>query len=324
MFRPPYMTYGSHLVDNQQAALSFLTQQLSIIEPGVYKIRYPNVQYPELVPVDSSGNEWAKSITFFSSEQVGKAQWFHSQATDIPIADVSRDKFEQGIEMAAIGYRYNTEELAQAMMVPGLNLTADRASAAKRIYEEFVDDVALRGDTQKGWYGLINQPTITAVNAPADGTGSSPLWSTKTDVQIMRDFNSILTGMYLSTLTLEQADTVLMPLQLLTDLSSRQFGVLNMTVLDWLRDRNLNTFTSRMPLEIRGVRGLETAGDAGSGRIVAYRKDPQVIKLHIPMPHKFLPPWPRSALVTDIPGIFRLGGVEIRRPSAFRYMDHVM
>lgn len=320
MYRPYF-----NWMDAQQGALSFLVQQLTIIEPEIYRIRYPDIQYPALIPVDTTGNEWAKSITFFSIDHVGRAQWFHHTANDVPVADITRDKFEQGIEMAAIGYRYTLEELGQAMSTPGLNLTSERGAAAKRAYDEFVDDIALRGDTTKNMIGLINQtsPFITVVNAPADGTASSPYWTAKTNVQIMRDFNSLLTGMYTASLTIDIADTVLMPISVITSLSEMQMPNLPITVLDWIQTHNLYTFLTKQPLDIRAVRGLEVAGDSNTGRIVAYRKDPQVLKIHIPMPHRFLPIWQRGPMTFDIPGVFRLGGLEIRRPTAFRYLDHV-
>jgi hypothetical protein len=59
-------------LDAQQAALTFLVQQTSYIEPEVYKQRYPDVQYPQLIPVDTSANEWAKSVTYFSMDQAGR------------------------------------------------------------------------------------------------------------------------------------------------------------------------------------------------------------------------------------------------------------
>jgi hypothetical protein len=87
------------IVDAQQA-LGFLVEQTSHIETEVYKIEYPDIQYPNLVPVDTSANEWTKSVTFFSMDKVGAADWFHHAATDMRLADVVRSKFEQGIEMA--------------------------------------------------------------------------------------------------------------------------------------------------------------------------------------------------------------------------------
>lgn len=309
--------------DTQQQALGFLVSQTSYIEAEVYKIRYPDIQYPNLIPVDTSAPEYAKSITFYSSDQFGKAGWFHHMADDIPMADVSREKFETGVEMAGIGYRYTLEELAQAAMIPGMNLQPDRAAAARRAYEEFVDNVALRGDTDKGWTGLINDPNVTPIPAIADGTGASSHWADKTAAQIMRDVNNALTGIWSDSLMIEMADTILLPMLALTDISQRQVDNTTMTVLDWIKAHNVFTETTGGQLTFRAVRGLETAGVNGDGRMICYRRDPQVIKLHIPMPHRFLPVWQRGPITFDVPGIFRLAPLDIRRPGAVRYIDGI-
>jgi hypothetical protein len=57
--------------------------------------------------------------------------------------------------------------------------------------------------------------------------------------------------------------------------------------------------------------------------MVAYRRDPMVVKLHIPMIHRFLPVWQTGPIVYDIPGIFRVGSVEVRRPGAMAYVDGI-
>ncbi len=71
------------------------------------------------------------------------------------------------------------------------------------------------------------------------------------------------------------------------------------------------------------MRGLETAGAAGVARMVAYRRNPQVLKLHIPMPHRFLPVYQDGPLNFVVPGVFRLGGLDIRRPKEIRYGDGI-
>ena len=102
-------------MDATQQAFGFLRQELSIVEPGVYRTVFPEVQYKGLVPVTTGGWEWAKSVTFTSMTSVGRAQWFHSQARDVPVAEVLMEQFETRIEMAAIGYRYGIEEVQTAM-----------------------------------------------------------------------------------------------------------------------------------------------------------------------------------------------------------------
>ncbi len=317
------------MADAQQA-LGFLVRQASHIEAEVVRIQYPDIQYPQLIPVDTSANEWAKSVTFFSLDKIGAANWFHHEAKDMPIADVQRSKFEHTIEMAGIGYRYTLEELGHSMLIPGTNLSSERAEAARRAYEEFVDNIALRGDTNKGMTGLMNDANVSVTHAIADGgttlgaTTGSPDWSDKSGEQIARDINDALAGIYTASLQVEMADTVLLPVASMLIAANKQHSAASdTTTLEWIKKNNVFTSQTGQPLTIRGVRGLETAGAGSTGRMVVYRRDPRVLKLHIPMTHRFLPVWQTGPIVFDIPGIFRLGGLEIRRPGAVRYVDGV-
>ncbi len=90
--------------DTFQNALAFMVSQAAYIEPQVYRMRYPDLNYAAYVPIDTSANEWAKAVTFFSLDQIGQADWYNHLARDVPLADIQRQKHEQAIEMAAIGY----------------------------------------------------------------------------------------------------------------------------------------------------------------------------------------------------------------------------
>jgi hypothetical protein len=93
--------------------------------------------------------------------------------------------------------------------------------------------------------------------------------------------------------------------------------------LDYLAKYNLWTHTTGAPLTILGIINLDTAGVGGTARMIAYRRDPTILKLHLPMPHRFLPVWQTGPMSYDIPGIFRVGSVEIRRPGAMAYVDGI-
>ncbi|TIW82270.1 MAG: DUF2184 domain-containing protein, partial [Mesorhizobium sp.] len=110
--------------DAQQVAMSFLIRQATLIEPTVYAMRYQDIQYPTLVPVDTSAPEWIQSVTYFSMDSVGQAQWFNGNAHDVPKVELTREKYETTVSMAAIGYGYNLEELGTAQLL-GMNLTPD-------------------------------------------------------------------------------------------------------------------------------------------------------------------------------------------------------
>jgi hypothetical protein len=223
--------------------------------------------------------------------------------------------------MADIGYRYDLEELGQAMMIPGTNLSADRAMAARRAYEEFVDNCMLRGADEKDMEGLIDYPGITTVLASNDSGDTT--WDTKDVDKIMDDINGALSGIYVGTLQTEMADTILLPVGALMALVTRRIPETDVSVMKYIRENNVYTLVTGQQLTFRGVRGLETAGQNGSGRMVAYRRDPSVLKALIPMTHRFLPVWQTAPMVFDVPGIFRLGGLEIRRPGSVRYVDGI-
>lgn len=308
--------------DTVQQALGFLVAQTTYIEPQVYRLKYPELFYAEVVPVDTSANEWAKSITFFSIGMVGQANWFNHMARDIPYADIERQKHEAGIEMAAIGYRYTLEELGQAMMLPNTNLSVERASSARRAYEEFVHNTTMYGDTRKSFPGVTNHSQIAVINT----ANTWAYWISQGSAyitNILQDVNNVLTNIWQTSLAVELADTLLLPLSSMSLLATTQLPNTTSSVLDFIKKNNQYTMTTGRPLDIRAVRGLDTAGASGNARVIAYAKDPQVLKVHIPMPHRFLPVWQTGPIVFDVPGIFRLAGVEVRRPGACRYLDGV-
>ncbi len=306
------------LFDAQQG-LSFLLSQVAHIEREVYEIQYPDIQYPDLIPVDTSANEWARTVTFFSTDKVGEADWVNHAGQDVPYADTERSEFETTVHMAAIGYEYTLEEVNQARML-GQSLAADRAEAARRAFEEFVDGVALQGDATKNFAGLIDFPGITAVTAPDPGSGSD--WPNKTPDQILDDVNALIDGVFTSTNTVETADTLLIPHDRFPSLASKRLGDTALTILEFLRHNNVYTARTGQPITIRSVRGLDTAGAGSSHRMIAYRRDRNVLRLHMPMPHRFLSPQ-QIIMHFKVPGIFRLGGLDVRRPGAVRYMDAI-
>lgn len=300
-----------------QAALGFVRSQTSHIETGVNETVYPDVQYPALVPVDSSAHPFTQTVTYYSSDKVGKANWINGNADDIPLAGSEKSEFKTSVYTAGIGYGFGWEEVNVAMML-GQNLQADDAAAARRAYEEMVDNVVLRGDARKGFNGLINYPGITT---GAVATGS---WGAATSADlVLADVNNLILGIGTDTLFTSMADTILMSPAKLLYLATKRLGDTTMTLLEFLQKNNIYTFTTGQPLTIRGVIGLETAGSGSTQRMVAYRRNPEVLKFHLPMPHRFLPVFQEGPLNWVVPGVFRLGGLDIRRPTEVRYGDGI-
>lgn len=309
---------NAHAMTLDAAALGFLISQTSHIETEINKTVYPDIQYPSLIPVDTSAAPWIKSVTYYSSDQFGAAKWINGNADDIPIAGTERSKHETMVYTAGIGYGYGLEEIRHAQML-GINLAADDAAAARRAYEEMVDRVALFGDTSKNFKGLINNSTVTptaAANGDWGGTGS-------TVGQIIADFNQGIFAITDATKQTSYPNTVLMPDTKLAFLAQTMIDGTAVPLLDYLKKNNAVTLMTGEEMRFRAIRGLAGAGVGPSDRMVFYRRDPNILKLHIPMPHQFLAPWQSGPIRWDVPGIFRLGGLDIRRPKEVKYIDGI-
>lgn len=315
------MTMHQSFADAQTANLGFAIQQTSHIEAQVYSIRYPDIDYASMIPVDTAANEWVKSVTYFSMDKAGQARWMSGNGKDVPVVGLSMEKHETEVHTAGIGYSYGFEEVNQARML-GISLDAEKAGAARRAAEQHIYNVAFTGDTEKGMEGLFSYTGVPTESIPADGTGSAATWASKTPDLILRDVNKVLTGMHSATNTVEMADTLILPIERFQTIASTRLTDTSMTILEFLRVSNVYTATTGQALTIRGMRGMTTIGAGSTARMIAYRRSPEVLKLHVPMPHRFLPVQVEGLQFT-IPGVFRLGGLDIRLPSAVRYGDGI-
>lgn len=310
-------------------ALSLVTAQAFKVNQTVYETRFPDWDFGRLVFVDTSGPAWSPGILTYTSDLSGRANWQSGAAKDIPLADVSQDMQTKTFQLAAIGYQWNIEEVNTAYQV-GASLPDRRARAARLAYTKFMYDITLFGSAEKGLGGITNYPGVTTITAPADGTGSVSFWvdedgvGTKTPAQIVRDINVALQGISLATYEVEMADTILLPVEAYNYIAATPYSATTMeTILSFVQRTNIYTLTTGRPLTIRAVRELGTAGAGGTGRMVVYKNDQDYVKLHLPMPHQFLPVYQDGPLNWMIPGIFRTGGIELLTTVAFRYVDGI-
>jgi hypothetical protein len=293
-------------LDNQ-SALNFVVSQRTHIEAEVLRKPYPAIRYAELVPVDTSANPFALSVTFFSQDSVGRAKFVNGKGDDIPLVNIKGTKFEQTVNMAGVGYSFSLEEIGAAQMM-GANLSSDGADAARLAYEQFVDEVTFAGDATLGIEGFYNMTGITSAAAGATFAASTP-------DAILGIINTALNAIHSSTLGVEMADTIILPLAEYGRLASTRLGDTNVTILEFIKAANVYTSQTGQPLTVVGDRRLTT-------RMVVYRRDPAVLKLHMPMPLRFIAPQFVN-LEVKVLGMFRFAPVSVRRPGAVRYVTGI-
>lgn len=307
-----------------QVALGFVMPAFYNVERTVYQTKHQAFDYASLIPVVTEGNEWARGVTFRSSDIAGNAEFLSGKGFDMPYADVSQTQHMKGFELAGIGFEWSLEEIQVAAM-EGRQLSSEMADAARKVAERRLWGIALSGTTEKNWKGLINDSNVTAADVAANGTGSVTWWAAKTPDQILADINAGLTGIFTDTKGAEFGDTVLLPASLWDYLASTpRTSTSDTTILNYLIENNAYTARTRRPLTVQGLFELNTADPGGDGRAVIYARNPDVVRFHLPMPHKFLPPFQKSSMTWEVAGIMRTGGTEVRLPKAVRYLDGIV
>lgn len=320
-------------INMQDAAqvFSFASQASRIVNTRVYEIEYPEMDIASLVTVDTNLPEWVSGVDTLIGDKVGKAEWQSGAAKDVPLAEVNLNKVGIDFDMYAIGYQWNIEELGKAQF-QGYPLTERKAAAARFGSQVFQWDNLLIGSAVKGWTGLLNSTYVTPITLPADGTDTTSAWvlnngtGNKTAAQIVRDVNILLLGAPGPGRVVK--NTLLLPDAALDYMVATPYGVTspNLSIMQYIMANNEYTRRTGQQLVIRSLDELKnkaTVGIAGGGRAVAYRNDPDMLKLWVPMPYRFLPVYQDGALNFTVPGIARTGPLDIMRPNAISYGDAV-
>lgn len=316
-------TYREAFAD-AQAALPFVIEQGRNIESQIYRRKYPTLEYASHIPVITEGNDWAIGTTFFTVDGTGQAKFLSGGGNDMPFNQVTRDMASHSFYMLGSGWEWNLEEVNQSALY-GIALNTEKAFYASRSVDQMLYDIAMVGSTEKNWKGFCNSTLVPRADAASTGTGSSTYWKDKTVDNILADVNDLLTGIRTVTKEIEWADTLRLPPSAFRLAATRRLGAGDgmITLLEYLRQNNIYTAETGSRLDIGTIRDLETASQDGGGRMVAYRKDPEVLRFHLPMPKRQLDPRSKSLMGFETGLIARTGGVEIRLPYAMSYLDEI-
>lgn len=288
----------------------FFARQLEYVRAKTYDVERPALSAWTLFPIDTSVPAGAKTINWRQWDSVGTAKIIASYADDLPHADVKALETITPIKGIGNSYGYDVQEIryAQLAQVP---LDAKKAAAARKANEQLVNRLAWTGDAVTGLPGFLSNTNIPTYTIPADGTGSSKLFSTKTPDQIIRDLNGIANGVFTQTNGIHRPNEIWLPLAQYAYIASTPRSTLSDTTI-------LDFFLANNPFIQRVIPVLELTGAGASSAdlIVAAENSSENYQMNIPLMFMQHAPQPRN-LYFEVPCESRFGGVTIERPFAF-------
>lgn len=307
------------LVDNDARLTDgdgvFFQRQLEVIEQTTYDVLYPDLEARDCFPTLTLGGAGATSLTYRSYDRVGKAQVINARATDLPKSDISGREYSITVKSVGCAYDYDIDEVASAQM-SGMPLEARKAMAARRGYEEYVNDAVWSGDATAGFVGLFAHPNIAHNPVPA-GAATTTTWATKTPDEIIKDLNNACGAMYAATKKIHAPTELWLPvLQWNYIASTPRSAMSDTTILDfWC---NNNQFGIKKGA-VKALNAIDNKGDAGSDCFIVLAKTTpegtQTIRIREPLPLQFLPVQ-LHGLVYEVPGRGRFAGLEVTYPRA--------
>ena len=235
------------------------------------------------------------------SEEVGKENFPNVMYTSLVSIDDSGPKLEKDrYEAHEFDYYITLDEAEQAMR-SSVELSSYDARDAHLSALLRVDDIMFHGDADRGLQGIFNSSNARRLDAvtsePEDGGQGGEIISEINERLVRGDGDRL-------------ADTLLLPWTLFAT---------HPYLTQTLSQTNAYTARTGQQLMLRGFQALDEAGDGGTRRAIAYVKDS--VKLHLPTPPSFLPPYKCAADTFRVQGIFRTGGLKISEPEEIRYLD---
>lgn len=297
------------------AGVAFYISQLTNLESQVYETLYPDIIFPELVPVNTSDPEWIDQVSYLSFNGVTMGKFIAANGRDLPQSDIDVNISNIPVNYAGISFGYSLEELrkAAAMRIP---LDAAKARVTYRGAMQHSQQVAFFGDAERKMYGLFNHPNVPLDNSTVD-------WNTATGNEMVAALNGLLTKVWQQSATRHVANTILLPTTIWSIISSKRMDTgTDTTVLEFFRRNNNYTGVTGQPLDIRAVLWLDDAGTDGAPRMMAYEKNVDNLTMRNPIPWRALPPQ-ATALRLEVPCEYKISGTEFRYPLSAAYRDLV-
>ena len=153
-------------------------------------------------------------------------------------------------------------------------------------WDLFVQDIAYTGVGNAK--GLFNSDDKVLISTIANTTTTGKGFEGMADAAVVGFINGIYetylkeSNMNISILP----DTILVPTWMMADLVSRFSSLYSSNLYEFILVHNLGVAQSgkQIALRIEGREALNTAGVGGHGRIVAYRKNKQFVRIDLPYP----------------------------------------
>ena len=283
----------------------------------LFRFEYPETKWAsgEMIDWVQGASDGASEIGYLQTGSVGGGEPGASAivshyATDIPEVDLNGDYHLTRVHTVACSFSYSTQEVRAARFQNLFDIAQEKARSAKEKHDRDINALIAFGSSAHGLEGVTNGTGISVLPAI---TGN---WATATPDQIRADFAEAYQSMIDATGGVEKPNMAVVSPGILARLRSllNSANASNISLKDYLEAAYEVTFHAEQT--------MTQAGPGSSNAMLLYRKDPQRVRVAMPL---FLSPLPIQpvGLAFKCPMESRFGGVILPRPLSILRLDGI-
>lgn len=311
-------------VNLDSAESIFFSRELEAKKSKTYDIIKAPLRAFELIPVSTEAGAGAEVITYEQYDEVGMAKIISNYADDLPRSDVRGKEFSARIKSVGNSYGYSLQEIRAAQMA-GKPLEQRKANAAARAQREAWNKIAFYGDAEFNLQGLLTNTNIPDSTVDTGAAAGDPtVWSEKTPDEILHDMNKLVNSIVDLTNGAEQPDTLVLPIDQYTHIASTARSAnSDTTILEYFLRNNPFIDSVEWSNELTAAQLAANGVTRFTGDVMfAYRRDPDVLTLEMPVMFEQLPVQERG-LEYLVPCHSRIAGVIVYYPLACAFADGI-
>lgn len=283
-----------------------LARQLEELDAKLYEVKYPGLLAGKVIPVRTGIDAGADTYTYQVMDLAGRPRRAGVQTTDLPELNITGSSTSQSLFSWEGAVTYSVQELRRFAMA-GFGIDTAKAMAGRKIFAINMEIILCTGDSTISMTGIANNASVSLVT-PITGT-----WSGATADQVYADLSKAVNAVFSDSKGIHAVNTVLLPPSLYVIADTLRLPNTAITVLEF--------FKSKHPgIEVLPWAYLETAGASSVPRIVVGDFAPENAEALAPVVFETFAPQ-IVGLTYKVPMHQRLGGVVVRYPGAYRYMD---
>jgi len=284
-----------------------LARQLEELDSKLYEVKFPGMIATEVVPHKTGIDPGAENYTYQSMDLSGRPRRASAQSTDSPDITVAGASDTQGLFSYHASISWTVQELRRFTMA-GFGIDTVKTNGARKVFALNQEQIICTGDSEVGMTGIANNASVSLVT-PITGSWATPA----TADQVYADVAKLINAVFSGSKGIHTPNQVLFPPTLWVIIKTLRFSNTGITVLRFLRKEHPE-------IDFRPWPYLETAGAASVPRILCGEVSPENAEALAPVVFESFAPQ-IVGTTYKVPLHQRFGGVVVRYPGAYRYMD---